>query len=620
MGLKDVGDQLYHRKKGSREKREFFDMYNVEKNVEDIDSSTVSDESSSVVEDALNAQNRKKAWTIGVLALAVIIVLVSITFGVVQYRQEMFQEDRVMVEVGGLDTIESNQRVKIPITYENTNRVSLTNAALEISYPDVFLLEESENMKKNGLTGVTLSLGTLEPGARGTVDVYGTFAASEQKTIYMNAALIYSPEHISSLLRQETQKGIHLKASVTSIELTTPLEISAGEMVEFTVQYTNNGRQPLYGLRLQMRYPDDFYFQEADEAPSEGDNVWHIGVLGVEETQTLRIRGRLNGEKDAFKGFRAIMGTVGESGSFTVLAESQSQIHIIGSPFSITQDIDPSDGIVEAGETMQVRVLYTNEGDIGLRDAVVTAELGGDILYDKDVDPGLGSFSESTRTITWRASDVADLGLVEPGGGGTISFSVPIRNTLTVESETERNFLGSVLVSIDSKDVPDRVGSARVVAKNWKKIILQSDTNMSVIAQDKDSGEPIEELEMKPGKEVTFRVDWEVSNVYNDVENVRAELSLPSGIEWAGALSDEGESVAFNDRSQQLIWEIGLLKNGAGAFLPKRSVSFLVRVTPQEYQRSGTLFLLHGIKLTGTDAFTGRSVTIENARVEGNVK
>lgn len=616
MALDDVNRQLYEQKKTSRNEREFSDSYDVEqangvygeKKEKDIAGRT------SAVSVASWLKNRKRALIVGATGIAAILMVLSAAFGIVRYRQGLFQDENVKVDIQGPDTVATNERVQFSITYENANKVALSGATLEITYPEVFVPDDKDGLKRTGLTGAAMDLGDIKPGEKKTVDIYGSFSGSQQKTVFINAALVYSPAHLSGSFRREAQKGVALEGSIADVKLVTPLEAASGDAVDLLISYTNNSRQPLYGARIQMTYPDSFFFQGADRPSSEGESVWYIDVVGVGETQSFHIRGHLNGENDTVKTFRAAIGTTGEDNAFSVFSQSQSETRVIGSPFIIAQTIESGD-VVRAGQTMRYIITYENNGDLGLRDAIITAKLGGDVFYEPQLSLKNGSYDANTRTITWRAADVPELATVDPGEVGSVEFSVPAKTEIPVESEQDKNFVGSTTVTIDSKDIPDRIGAERIIAKNYEEVRLEAGTTSTFSIRDAKTNTPLNDIVFEVGKEVLLNVTWHIRNVYNDLADTNAIVSLPADVTWAETTSEEGENVSFNERAQQVVWDLGALKNGTGTFLPERSISFAVRVVPQEYQKNGQIRFLQDMRVVGRDVFTQTSVIKENGEI-----
>jgi len=82
-------------------------------------------------------------------------------------------------------------------------------------------------------------------------------------------------------------------------------------------------------------------------------------------------------------------------------------------------------------------------------------------------------------------------------------------------------------------------------------------------------------------------------------------------VKWKGKIYPEGENVSYNERSSQIVWNIGNLKNAVGILGPKRELDFQISIIPQSNQFSSFVLLLNPSVLTGKDLFTGREIRIE---------
>jgi len=90
-------------------------------------------------------------------------------------------------------------------------------------------------------------------------------------------------------------------------------------------------------------------------------------------------------------------------------------------------------------------------------------------------------------------------------------------------------------------------------------------------------------------------------------------LPLPSSA-WNNVIIPDAEKnrLSFDPNSGKITWNIGDLAAFTGKFLPALKVTFQLRVTPSEVDRNKVMNLLSNIQATGTDAFTGLTITSQN--------
>jgi len=53
-------------------------------------------------------------------------------------------------------------------------------------------------------------------------------------------------------------------------------------------------------------------------------------------------------------------------------------------------------------------------------------------------------------------------------------------------------------------------------------------------------------------------------NVSNDLTNANVTASLPAGVKWKNVFSPTDANVSFDDRSNELVWNLGSLPAGIG--------------------------------------------------------
>lgn len=73
-----------------------------------------------------------------------------------------------------------------------------------------------------------------------------------------------------------------------------PLTVVSGQESVYTIMITNKEKVNLYNLRVEIFYPENFEFIEAEPtAAGERNNIWDFSSLRVGETQKIEIHGRI---------------------------------------------------------------------------------------------------------------------------------------------------------------------------------------------------------------------------------------------------------------------------------------------------------------------------------------
>lgn len=576
--------------------------------------------------------NEKKAlkitlWSIGSIALVALIVA-----GIYFIKKTAYSEDRVTIEITGPANIDSTQIAEYAIKFKNDNRVKLENAAIILNYSDNFQPETAENIQVLSTVSSKIHIGEINKHEEREVKIKGKFFAPEDYTVYLRATLEYSSSNTSGVFQSQAQLGVSVKTSPIFLEVTAPLEAADGNDVEYYVNYRNSSAKDYSEIRIRLEYPDGFIFTSSEPRPSESNNFWYIGNLGSNDSGQLKIRGKLKGGKGEGKIVKASLGSLGSDGRFVTYTENEKKTLMVVTPLAITQTInDISSLTFNAGDSLWYVLEYKNTGDTGVREVIITFEMNSPVINYAQIRLETGHYDSPLKSITWKASDIPELANLEPGKSGQIRFSLPILNKFPIESENDKNFTLTTTAKIDSPDVPTPVGSNKIISSSTMDLKL----NSKIILESKGYYTDQKMTNTGPmppmvGEETTYTMHWFVTNVNNDVSDVKVVSSLPTGVKWKGKAQPESENITYNERTNQITWEVGRMKNGVGVLSDKREVYFQIGFIPQTNQVDSQPVILNESVLTAKDLFTTeelRSVAeqkttslMEDPTVNGRVK
>jgi hypothetical protein len=344
------------------------------------------------------------------------------------------------------------------------------------------------------------------------------------------------------------------------------------------------------------------------------ETYWYLGNLESNQGGKVRIQGQIKGISDEGKNILVSIGHTGENNKFIVYNKQEVVTRIVAPVLAVTQKLEGKDNdVVSAGELLKYSVMYQNTGDIGLRDAIITAEIKGKILDFSKINVEKGFYDSEKNTITWKASDVPALANINQKASGVVRFSVPVKTIIPIENELDKNFVVTSVAKIDSPDIPTPIDSNKVIGSNKLELKLASKVLFETRAyytdqKIKNSGP----IPMESGKETTFAVHWVLVNVSNDISEAKVVSSLPSGVRWTGQIYPTNEKVAYNARTNQIIWDAGIIPAGAGISIPPREMEFQVGLIPQASNVGEPMNLINKSIFTAKDIFVNRELTLEN--------
>lgn len=551
----------------------------------------------------------KKIIKLGVFIFLGVILVIGFIFGFSWIRQALFSSSRVAISIEGSRNITSGNSVVYEIKYKNENRVDLKDVVLKLNYPEVFRLDENVNFKADGATGGSFNLGTIKGNTEGKVSFSGKAYSPKGGLVKINANLEYIPSIIGGKFSITDQLAIGVSASLVTLEIQAPQNISNGDEINYLVIYKNEGLTTLSGVSVRATYPEQFIFSRSDLNVSENNNVWYLGNLDPGQSGKIIITGKLEGRKADSGLANFIIGT-NESGNFIAYNEGSVQTKINASSLTITQTVNGLRTLnVNAGQKLFFELTYKNEGGIGLRDVIVTEKLDSPILDYASLDLSGGIYDTATKTIVWKASDYKELKNLAPGQGGIIKFSIGIMNIIPVVNANDKNFIVSSIAKIDSPDISTPVNANKIIASNEINMKLNSKAVLSVKgfyadAKISNTGP----IPPKVDQETTYTLYFSVLNVSNDITDAKVEAILPSTVVFTGKIFPIDSTFDYNKRNNSIIWNLGTVSSGTGIISPAREIAFQVRLKPVLNQVGREAILLNQATFSAKDSFTMEDV------------
>lgn len=556
---------------------------------------------------------KARAIITGTVILGILTVILISTVMIVRFQNSFFQEQNVFLSVDAPKSINSNQLTEITFTYENQNRASLSNAEIKISFGKYFVpVKDQENLKMTGVNNGVITIGNITSFYKGKVKIAGYFVGPEKFLENIEGKLNYQPEKTSATY-STTGKGVTvITSSPIVIDFESPEEIVTGSDLDLKITCTNTSRQEIKNIKLVIDYPETFTFKNVNPSFVQ-DKVWFIDTLPAQGKEEFSLRGILAGDIGTFQKFKAQVETQATQDN-VIYASNEYSPTIITPPIALSQKA--STDIVYPGETIQYTVKFTNTSKIPIRDAILNLTFDSQVLdFEKLNLDKKGSFNEENKTITWKASDVKSLKLLEPNDSGEVSFSVNLKSDLSIREPKDTNFTIETKAFIDSEDIPTPVRSNKTILTNSLLVKVGTYVPFSVTGKYKSG-----ELPPKVGNETVYTLTMEVGSYSNDLKNTEIFAVLPTGVVWKGNVKgDKKDNLNFNERSNTLDWKIGGVTHGDGVFSPTQKISFDVAINPSSDQINKEVVLIKEIILNAEDVFTGETISLKNNQKTTNL-
>ncbi|HPN54691.1 MAG TPA: hypothetical protein PLB52_02050 [Candidatus Moranbacteria bacterium] len=627
MSLKDLNDELYNpnleTSKQTHEKSE----YDPEIAIRQSASSPFDEQQIwNKPQKGLNSKQKKLA-IIGGSALGIIILAVAGFFIFRWWQKNAFHQDRVEISIEGPNEADSTRINKYIVHYKNNNRVTLKDAAIKFDYSGNFIpAHDNENFKElNNLSG-KIFIGDVKPKQEGTVELRGAFYAPKDFPVYLYASIIFVPSNGNQELSMKNQISVRITAAPIDLNISVPEQAVEGYEMSYVIDYNNVNYDSVGDLLIKAEFPEGFRFNLAQPMPSEEETTWNIGSLSKGQNGKITIMGQLYGNNNEEKMVVFYLGRADDEGKFVAFNRQEGKTKIILPSLSIDQSVEtmkgPVNKIIKAGDVLKYKINYKNNEDIAIRDSVITAEIRGKVLDFSKIEIEKGFFDEKNKTITWKSSDLPELKSINPGGGGTLSFSVPVKSWIPVEGKMDNNYIVSSTLKIDSADIPLSNNGERIFGSNKLELALASKVLLSTKAYFEDSNiKNYGPMPMKIGSETTFAVHWRIDSISSKITNTKVVASLPTGVKWTGNTYPINEKITYNDRTNQLIWSVGDVEAGTGVFvenegvlIPAKEVVFQVAVTPQTNQAGEAIDLVNESVLTARESFVAQDLVVKGEK------
>lgn len=539
----------------------------------------------------------------------VFLIILSAVF--YKIKQATFDAGRVVLAIQGMDEIKSGKLVAYEINYKNNNWVGLKNVSLRLTYPENFQPEENPNFVEESPTTGVYHLENIKRKGDGKIIFNARTYSSSENLTYLKAELVYTPSFLSGEQNSKTQYGITLTTAPISLEIMAPQKVANGDAIEYAVNYKNNGTEDFEMLRIKMDYPDGFSYSRSNPLVSEGDNVWYIGRLSPGQEGRVIIKGKLEGQDSEIKKARAYVGIINE-GIFLNYTDASTETQVAYPSLVIAQVVNGSSNLnINAGDTLNYEIGFGNNSSSTLKDLIVTEEIDSTILdYSTlSLEKG-GYFNNDRKTITWKPADNSKLASLEPGEVGTIKFSIRVKDVIPINSALDKNFIFSSLAKIDSTDIDSPLRENQIISGN--QIDMKLNTKLVLEVRGMYNSDTISNSGPIPpviGQNTTYTISWLATNVSNDVADAKITAVLPTNVTATGLYAPEGIDLSFNERNNEITWNIGDMPSGTGIISQPKEAVFQVALAPLPSQVNSEAQLVGETTFTARDLFTGQELS-----------
>ncbi len=546
---------------------------------------------------------RMRAIVFGGGLMAIVIALLVLTISIAYLQRTFFAQERVTLTMEAPRSIDSNMLTEVVFTYTNDNRAYLDDARIIVQFGDYFVPEDGqENFTRVSDDQGVITIGKIEGKETNSIAIAGRFIGPKNAVDDVAGTLRYVPERTNVRFETNARATTTILSSPLMIDVKAPTEVVSGNLMNIAVVIKNTSANDFSHLKLTMDMPETFSLVDAQPRPVQGGKVWLIDNVLSQSEKIINIRGSINAPIGTAQKFFMELGTQKSGAEYVTYAKESYTPQIINSPIIIRQEIrGNTDNVVYAGENLRFDVTATNNSDIPLRKAIVAVKFDTRVLdFSKLKLIDGGDYDAQEHKITWKASDVPALKVLNPGESVKISFIIPVMNKLPIETKNDHHFNITSLALIDSEDIPSELRENKTVLSNVLTVPVGAKVIFDSSATHKEGTQPL-----KVGEKTVYTITFSIDSINNDITNTVVHAPLPTYIQFESG----DDTIVYNERTNEITWNVGDVVHGTGVLSDSREVHFDISFVPSVDQIGEVPTLVKEQTLTAQDPFAGAEVT-----------
>jgi len=549
---------------------------------------------------------------IGILAVLVFV-------GIIIFSLLGLKKEEMDVEIFSKNEIEAGENASYLIRYRNKSKVVLHDLEFSFSFPSssVPFGVESQNLKFRE------KLDDLAPGEERETTIRAGIFGKEGEEKRAEVVIFYRPENLSARFSKTAEFTSRIIRVPLSVSFEVMPEVSSGQELEIILNYNSTARMTFENISLGVDYPAGFKFISSEPKPSLDNNIWNIGDFPRDTSGKIIIKGSLAGSAGEEKTFFGRLGIFdGRTRQWQVFAESPQIARIFSPPLFIEQKVNNSrDYIALPGEKLEFILHYKNTFNLPIKNITVAVDLLSPALDFATLLVEKGFFDSLTKKIIWNPGSLDELRELQPGEEGEFKFTIDLKPRPPIRSASDKNFVIVSKASIGTSEPPRVIEGLKFSSEDKLEIKLTTQAIFSARSSYRDS--PITTsgpLPPKIGQTTVYTITWDVRNFSNDLKNFEVRAAMPPNVRWVSKIFPVGEPVSFNDKSSEIVWNIGTLPAGVGIATPAKSVAFQISLAPSVSDIGRPVTLVGISKASGIDTFTDKKVETEAEKTTTELK
>lgn len=548
-------------------------------------------------------QNRFYIWAI-CAGISILSVLSYLAFRKTPIQPTV--EANVKVEIFAPETAPSGGEAVYQIKVENQDSQKLVAIQMEITYPSG-LVYQSSNVKPQNLSGSLFMVPDLISGQNAVIILKTKISGNINETKILSAKISYKYSNFNSEFTKQTQGISRLVASDISLEISGPSNTSNAQIGLYTLKYKNNSDTEIKGARIKLIFPEGFNFASANPSADLGNNIWNVGNLPKGREGTIEFQGNFRdiapGEG---KTFLAEFLTLGKNGDYFTQSQANFITSIASLPLLVSQALssDQAKTVVNPGDFLNYEIKYQNNGSVAASGVNIVLTLDSKVLDFASLQAEGGQISGST--ITWNAAGNKQLENLAPSEGGTLNFSVEIKNPATKDSGKNLTVVSNVKIKANEYET--------YFPGNSLNLKVSSPASLAKVLRFVSGTLP-----PQVGKSSLYKASISILNSSNQFSEAILTAFVATGQSGfvAGSVnSSEASKVDYDPTTGKITWKVGIVPAHAGKFSPAKILDFGVNILPSASQAGQAPVLVKDISFIAKDSFTEQDIILNMDNIQ----
>jgi len=525
------------------------------------------------------------------------------------WQKNSYSKETLKLEILGPSEAPIAQEFEYTVKYKNNGNIRLEDPRLIFEFPEHAILNEGESRRKEMGSD---ELGDIYPGEEKTFKFKCRLLGTENEVKTAKATLTYRPKNLKAEYVSETTFSTTIKAVSLTFDFDLPSKVEKEREFKFYLNYFSSLDYPLTNLGIKIEYPSGFEFSGSTPR-AIGKTEWKIPLLNKAEGGRIEIKGKLLGDVEDQRIFKASIGVWSSEEEFVLLKEIIKGVEIAKPGLFIFQQINGKDEYTaNAGDLLHYEIFFRNIGEDPFADMFIIVKLDGAAYDFSSIKSDVGQFQSGDNSIVWDWRTIPRLKYLGKGEEGKVEFWINLKQQWDSSGQPGRNLIlrDKIQISQAEEEFETKINSRLVISQKG-------------LFQDEVFGNT-GPIPPRVGQSTTYTIYWQVRNYYNDLKNVKVKATLPQNVTLTGKIFPESEAskFSFDSISREIVWTVADgqgLPAGTGVNSTPPSIYFQVSLIPSISQRGLLAQIISQARIRGEDQFTDTIVESVAPAVDSSI-